>query len=166
MNWVKTFDKWLESAEKALMSLLFFALLGIATTQIVLRNGFDSGLSWGDDVIKVLVLWIGLAGAIYAARRGQHINIDVISRFLPPQGGLLVYRLVFLLTATLCAFAAYHSGLFIEIEREDGMIAFLTVPVWLTEVIIPISFAVIAFRYVLLGLGLVSPGSSDDVGSP
>lgn len=163
MNRAKIFDKWLESAEKAVLSLLFFALLGIATAQIVLRNGFDSGLSWGDDVIQVLVLWIGFAGAIYAARRGQHINIDVISRFLPEQGAQLMYRIVFLLTAILCAFAAYHSWLFIEIEREDGMNAFLTVPVWLTEVIIPIGFAAIAVRYLLLGVGVVSPGSGDDV---
>ena len=142
------------------MTLLFFALLGIATAQIVLRNGFDSGLMWGDDVVQVIVLWIGFAGAIYAARRGQHINIDVISRFLPPQAGLVVYRLVFLITAVLSAFAAYHSWLFVEIEKEDGMMAFLTVPVWLTEVIIPVGFAAISLRYILLGLGVVVPGTN------
>lgn len=147
------------------MTLLFFALLAIATAQIVLRNGFDSGLMWGDDVVQVLVLWIGFAGAVYAARRGQHINIDVISRFLPQHFGILVYRLVFLLTALLCAFAAYHSYLFVEIEYEDGMAAFLNVPVWLTESVIPIGFAAIAVRYLLLGVGLVTPGADESARS-
>ena len=132
------------------MTLLFFSLLLIAALQILLRNLFDSGLLWGDDFIQSVVLWIGFVGAMYASRNGSHINIDVISRFLPASVSAIVYRLVYLLTAIICGFAAYFSAQFVQLEMQDSVMAFLNVPVWAVEIIIPIAFAVVGVRYVLL----------------
>ena len=137
-------------AEKWFMTLLFFALLSVAALQIVLRNLFDSGLMWGDDFIQVIVLWIGFVGATYASRRGKHINIDVITRFLPGKYARLFYRLVYLTTVGLCTTAAWFSWQFVQLEMEDNVMAFLQVPVWLTELIIPVSFFLIALRYMVL----------------
>lgn len=134
------------------MTLLFFSLLFIAALQIVLRNFFDSGLLWGDDFIQSVVLWIGFVGAMYASRNGSHINIDVISRFLPALFRALVYRAVYGLTSAICVAAAYFSWQFIQLEMEDSVNAFLNVPVWLVEIIIPVSFAVVGVRYLLLML--------------
>lgn len=136
--------------EKWIMTLLFFTLLSVAALQIVLRNLFDSGLMWGDDFIQVLVLWIGFAGATYASRKGRHINIDVITRFLPGKYARLLYRIVYFATAGLCTTAAWFSWQFIQLEMEDNVMAFLKVPVWLTEIIIPIGFIIIALRYMVL----------------
>lgn len=143
-------NELLKVAEKWLMTLLFFALLSVSALQIILRNVFDSGLMWGDDFIKVMVLWIGFVGATYAARNGKHINVDVITRFLPGRYAKLIYRLMYLATAALCATAAWFSWQFVQIEMEDNMMAFLNVPVWLTEIIIPIAFALIGLRYLNL----------------
>lgn len=139
-------------AEKGFMTLLFFALLAVSALQIILRNLFESGLMWGDDFIQVSVLWIGFVGATFAARKGRHINIDVISRFLPRKLSKVLYRLVYFMTANLCAVAAYFCWQFVQLEMEDSVMAFLNVPVWATEIIIPIAFAVIALRYFLLFL--------------
>ncbi|MCY7295152.1 TRAP transporter small permease [Alteromonas sp. a30] len=132
------------------MTLLFFSLLFIAALQIVLRNIFDSGLLWGDDFIQSVVLWIGFVGAMYASRNASHINIDVISRFLPAAFSAFVYRAVYGLTSIICAAAAFFSGQFVQLEMEDSVNAFLNVPIWVVEIIIPISFAVIGVRYLLL----------------
>lgn len=146
------------------MTLLFFSLLVTAALQIILRNFFDSGLLWGDDFIQAVVLWIGFVGATYASRNGSHINVDVISRFLPISIGQWVYRSIYLLTAVFCAVAAHFSWQFIQLEMEDGMIAFLNVPVWLTEIVIPLSFIVIALRYVLLMLNPAKAANHNVVG--
>jgi len=66
-------------AEDALLVAMLALMIGVAVTQIVLRNGFDGGLLWGDAFLRVLVLWIGLTGALVASRDRRHINIDVIS---------------------------------------------------------------------------------------
>lgn len=144
--------RFLISTEKLLLTLFFFTMLAVAAIQIIMRNVFGSGLIWGDDLIQVTVLWTGFFAAAFAARRGKHINIDVISRFLPYYLSKAAYRLVYLCTTVLCATAAWFSWQFVQLEMEDSAIAFLDVPVWVTESIIPMAFLVIAWRYLLLAI--------------
>jgi TRAP-type C4-dicarboxylate transport system permease small subunit len=61
-------------------------MISLAFAQIVLRNGFDGGIVWADSLLRIMVLWIALIGAVVASRDQRHINIDLISRFLPPLG--------------------------------------------------------------------------------
>lgn len=143
---------WLHKAEQLFLTLLFFAMLVVAVAQIVLRNFFDSGLLWGDSFIQVVVLWIGFAGAAYATRQGEHINIDIASKFLPQALASPLYRLVNGVALLVCAIAAYHSYRLVLLEKEDPVIAFLNVPTWVCELIIPIVFAVMAWRFLLLAL--------------
>ncbi len=63
--------------EDALLVALLGVLLLLASTQILLRNLFDAGLTWADPLLRVLVLWLGLLGAMIASRSGKHITLDV-----------------------------------------------------------------------------------------
>ena len=58
--------------------MLFTAILGLSTTQIVLRNFFASGLFWADELVRLLVLWLAVAGALAATRDRRHIAIELI----------------------------------------------------------------------------------------
>lgn len=149
---MKPWQKAVLSAEQWFLTLLFFALLGVATAQIVLRNFFDSGLLWGDDFIKISVLWIAMMGAAYATRNSRHINVDVVTRFLPVNKGRWIYRFVYGATSIICGLSSYHTYQFVMLEKEDGMIAFGNIPVWMTELIIPMGFALMAWRFLVLVL--------------
>ena len=59
--------------------IIFLALL-----QILLRNAFGFGFLWAESVLKILVLWIALLGAMVATREDHHIKIDLLERFLSP----------------------------------------------------------------------------------
>ena len=81
-------DRAIDRVETAIVVLFVSAMMVIAFLQIFLRNVFTTGLSWGDMILRNLVLWIGFIGATLATREGKHINIDVISRSLSPLQGL------------------------------------------------------------------------------
>ena len=129
--------------------LLFFLLIAIllACAQILLRNFFDSGIFWADSALRVLVLWIGMIGAMVASRKNKHIRIDILSHYLPHNIRSNLWRVTEMLTAVVCGIVAYYSIEFIKYEYQDGLIAFANVPVWLCETIIPIAFIVMALRY-------------------
>ena len=148
--------KKLSSFRTALLKLEDFILIGmllaailIAVTQIFLRNFFDSGLVWGDVFLRIIVLWIGMFGAMYASRNDEHINIELGIKYLSDTIKPYVQAVVYLFTATICGIVAWYSYQFVLFEYEDGSIAFAKVPVWLTEVIIPIAFANISIRYLI-----------------
>ena len=72
----------LAAIEDGLLVLLLAAMIGLAGTQILLRNVLDTGLGWGDPLLRVTVMWIGLLGAMAASRDDNHITIDLVSRIL------------------------------------------------------------------------------------
>jgi TRAP-type C4-dicarboxylate transport system permease small subunit len=102
--------------------------------------------------VRILVLWVGLAGAMVASRQGNHININIMDRFLPERAKVVVNFVVEVFTAFICAVVAYYSLQFVQMEFADGGIAFAKVPAWLCEAVIPFAFLVIAIRYVLLSI--------------
>ena len=77
---MRTWAKRLHRAEDALLVLLLSAMIALASTQILLRNLFDSGFVWIDPLLRVLVLWLGLIGATVATRNNRHIRIDLLSK--------------------------------------------------------------------------------------
>ncbi len=141
--------KVVRTAEDALLVILLLVMICLAVLQIFLRNFFDSGIVWGDALVRVLVLWIGLTGAMAASRNDNHIKIDVVSRYLPPSLQPFSRLATCLFTTGITGLMAWHSARFVLMEKADGMIAFAGVPAWICEAAIPAAFAIICLRYLL-----------------
>ena len=149
--------------EDSLLVGFLLLMIGLAVGQIVFRNILDGGFVWGDALVRQLVLWLCLIGAMVGSRQGKHINIDLITRYLPEKAKRACTGLVELCAAGVCWMVLYHSVRFIKLEYEDGFYAFGRVPTWVCELIIPIGFAVIGLRYLLLSIKdihqTIRPGS-------
>ena len=139
----------LQKIEDGILIGLLLLMIFVAVLQIFLRNLFDSGILWGDPLVRTLVLWIGLIGAMVASRNNHHISIDVISRYLPDHIKKLANIIISIFTSLVCAVMAYYSLVFVIMEKNDGVFAFAAIPAWVCESIIPVSFAIISFRYIL-----------------
>lgn len=121
----------------------------LAAFQIVSRNLFSFGLLWGEPLLRVLVLWLALLGAMAATRDGNHIKIDVLPRFLPRRVNHYVRRVTDLFSALVCALLAWHAARFVHAEWQDGLEMFAGIPSWAFELIIPFGFGIMALRFLL-----------------
>jgi TRAP-type C4-dicarboxylate transport system permease small subunit len=139
----------LHKIEDALLVSLLLTMIGLVVFQIVLRNGFDAGIVWADPLVRVLVLWLGLIGAMVASRSDNHISIDIVSKYLPRGLQRCTRLLIDLFTTFICALMTWHSARFVLMEKADGMQAFFSVPVWICELVIPAAFGIITIRYAL-----------------
>lgn len=137
-------------AEDALLVLVFLALVVLAGLQILLRNVFDSGLSWIDPVLRILVLWVGMLGAVAASREDRHINIDVLSRFIPPPLLPWSKRIVAVGSAAVCGLLAWHTFRFVRDEYAYSEIEVAGIPVWLWQSVLPLGFALMTWRFAIL----------------
>ncbi|RMH22762.1 MAG: TRAP transporter small permease subunit, partial [Gammaproteobacteria bacterium] len=72
----------LHHLEDALIALLLLGMLGLAITQIIMRELLHSGLPWIDPLLRIAVLWLGLLGALLATRLDRHIEINLISHWV------------------------------------------------------------------------------------
>lgn len=136
--------------EEALLGLLLGAMIVLASLQIVLRGVFGTGIVWADPMLRALVLWVGLLGAVAASGDGRHISVDVLSRVLPERARAAVGVVTSLFTSAVSALLAWHGARFAASELRFESVAFSGIPSWLLESVIPFAFAVIALRYLRL----------------
>ncbi len=142
-------DEIIDRVEQILLVILLSSMILIAFLQIVLRNVFSTGLAWGDPLVRNLVLWVGFIGAALATREGKHINIDVVSRWMPPLGKGLVEFVTQLFSFFICCLLTFAALKFIKNEAQMGNITFLGIPAWIPQVIIPTVFGLMALRFGL-----------------
>lgn len=135
--------------EESLLVIILLTTIIFAVSQIFLRNFFHAGIPWGDSLVRILVLWLGLIGAMIASRNHRHIKIDLLSRHLSAVNQLKLRRFTDIISASVCFIVAWYAFKFVHMEYQDGMHAFETVPVWLTEAIIPLGFLVMSLRFFL-----------------
>lgn len=143
---------YLRKAEELILALLLAVMILLSTAQILLRNLFDSGIPWADPLLRLLVLWVGMLGAMLATHYDKHIRIDLVTRFIPPQYHRLSGSVTALASAVVCALLTYHSAHFVHFEWQDGSEAFIGVPAWMAESILPFGFGVMSIRFAILAL--------------
>jgi len=138
--------------EDALLVLILAAMVGLAATQIVLRNLFDGAILWADPMLRVGVLWVGMIGAMVATRSDKQISVDAVSRFLPARWKARVRIITDLFTAVVSAVVAWSALRLVLDDRAAGGTAVAFVQVWVCEAILPLAFGVIALRYLLFAI--------------
>lgn len=147
MKWWDRWDSVIGRAEQALVTVLLSSMILVAFCQIILRNALGTGLSWGDPLVRNLVVWVGFLGAAMATREGKHIGMEVLSRYVPGSGRVLVRAVVHLFSAFVCTLLGLAALRFLANEAKMGQRTFLDIPAWAPEVIIPATFALMALRF-------------------
>jgi len=144
----------LHRLEDALLTLLVAALVLIAGGQILLRSGFNSGVDWTEPLLRSLVLWVAMFGAMIAAREDKHLGVDAIPRMLRGLPRIAVRLLAQGFAAAICALLAWYSVGLVMLERESQTIAFAQVPIWVTQLAMPLGFGVMTIRFALRAVGI------------
>lgn len=145
---------WLQRIETYLLAALVILLVILAGAQIILRDFFDTGISWVDPLMRSLVLWTGMLGALAAVRDDKHIALDVLQRYVSPTAQRIARIVTLGVTAVLCAAMALYSYRLVAIDwaeavQSDPAGAASAVPAWVPESILPIAFGLMALRFAL-----------------
>lgn len=141
------------AVETALLVVLLIGMIGLSTAQIVLRNLFEFGFYWSDEVLRTLVLWIALAGAVAASRADKHISISLIDTLVGPRLKEAVRAITHGFSAAICGLLTWFSLDFALTTREFGDVVLGGVPAWWLQLVLPLGFGLICYRYLLFGLG-------------
>jgi len=105
--------------------------------------------------LRILLLWTAMFGAVAASRENRQIAIDVLSRFLPGRWKNLAMTLVQFFTAAVSGLIAWHSYRFVNDSRMFEDLLMGDWPAWVFQSVIPLGFAMIAYRYLVFGLASV-----------
>jgi len=142
---------WLRRFENGLLALLVLILVGLASAQIVLRDFFQTGIAWADPLMRDLVLWTGMLGALAAVRDDRHIALDLADRFLAPHARRIARRVTLGFTSVLCAAMCWYSCklVYLDFAGATATNGMRIVPAWVPEAILPVGFGLMALRFAL-----------------
>lgn len=147
MNSLQKLDQLLRRLENAALTILLGGMILLAVSQIALRNFADTGFQWADPLLRILVLWLGLVGAVAATRDGRHINIDILSKYASGRWKAAAHVLTDSFSAVICALVGWFSFDFVVGEAGFGLTGAGNVPIWVYQSIIPAAFVLIAIRF-------------------
>ncbi len=137
--------------EDGILTLILVGMVFLAFLQIVLRNVFGIGLIWIEPLVRQMLLWVALAGAMVATRNHNHITIDAISRFLPQGRVRFASNLLCdTFAAVVCSLLTYSTFLVFYREFQDPLLGDILpgLPHWASLLTLPVAFGVMTLRFV------------------
>ena len=156
--------RWLDNALARLEGLfivIFLSLMVILTfIQVCLRalyththlqwaNTFMGHLDWSEPFVRLLVLWLTFLGASLVTGENKHIKIDLFSTLLPPKWLPVRELILSVVCIIISAIMLKVCTDYVAMEMEFGGSIFLCLPNWIGQLILPVGFALILFRFSL-----------------
>lgn len=142
--------------ENSALVVLLGTMIVLAASQIMLRNFFDTGFVWADEFLRLCLLWTAMFGAVAASRDNKQISIDVLSRFLKGRWNAVASLLVQVFTSGITAIIAWHSFRFVRDSRQFEDVLLGDWPAWIFQLVLPLAFTLIAYRYLLFAIASAS----------
>jgi tripartite ATP-independent transporter DctM subunit len=152
----------LARAEDAIASFALLVMVVLPLAEIVSRRVFGRGIPGSGPVVQHLTLWVGFLGAAIAARDGKLLALAT---------GTFIPRGAWRRAADLFA-AAFGAGSAVVlawggwqmamIERDAGTEIGAGIQAWVAQLVLPVSFALIAARIVWRpGFNALNPSAED-----
>jgi C4-dicarboxylate transporter, DctQ subunit len=152
MRVLKFIDRWLDTFSGWIMIALLGVMILMAFGQVVLRNLFHTSIEWGDIFLRHLVLWVGFLGAVIATGQRRHLRIEFISKTVPPKVRKIFFILTNIFAAVISYFLMLAAWSFVQLEIDSKEMLMVNIPRWYFISIIPVGYALIAFRFAVHSL--------------
>jgi C4-dicarboxylate transporter, DctQ subunit len=153
MKIIKKIITILETIEKWLLVFFLSVIILFSFLQVILREVFETGIIWGDIVLRHLVLWIGFLGACIAVDHNKHFAIDVIRKFIPDNLKIAVDIIINIFVLVVLYFLCGAALAFFKDDFSFGSTLFTIKNVqvasyWFNS-IIPLGFILLFLHYLL-----------------
>ena len=143
---------FLDHAEEAFMAIALAFMTILTFIQVVLRE-FGTGWVWSLEATTYAFAWMVLIGMSYGVRTQAHIAIDLVSNMLRPAARRIMALGAVLLCLAYCGFMFYGGIMFVDGLMTLGNNARdIPLPRWLLTAIMPVAFALLAFRFVQVAI--------------
>lgn len=153
--------------EDAIGSLALLVMVVLPLAEIVSRRVFARGIPGSGPIVQHLTLWVGFLGAAIAARDGKLLALATgtfIPRGTPRRSADVLAAGFGAMAASLLAWGGWQMTM---IEREAGTNIGAGIQAWVAQIVLPITFALIAIRLVWRpGFNSLSPATHVDTHEP
>lgn len=139
-----------------LMVACLAAMVAMVFGNVVLRYGFNSGITVSEELSRWLFVWMTFLGSFVAVRRHRHLGTNALIRRLPVAGRKACFALSRLLMIAACVLVAHGGWRQVLLNRETrSAVMEASLAIFYTSVVL---FAVLAAVVLLMELVQLARG--------
>jgi TRAP-type C4-dicarboxylate transport system permease small subunit len=133
-------EKLVDSGIPIICGALLMGICAVTFLQIVLRNIFNSGLPWYDDVAQFFMSWLVLFSSIWLTKNNQHLNTGLkLHQKLNKRQTCLIDGILELMIAITAAVVAYQSAVFAFLAMDIGAVALPWLKMGCVYIVLPLA---------------------------
>jgi TRAP-type C4-dicarboxylate transport system permease small subunit len=151
--------EFLDKALKALVTGCMALMVVVVTWQVVSRYALGDPSQWTEEVARMLLIWVGLLGGVYAYREKAHLGLDLLYQKVGDAGK----RRLDIITDVSCGLFALMvlvigGGSLVQLTWElRQTTAALGIPMAWVYAVLPLSGLLIVY-YSIASLLMNKPG--------
>lgn len=123
----KNFKKRFEGAINIVMAVMMATMAIFVFLNVILRYGFNSGISGTEDVSRLMFVWVSFLGAVAAMSKRGHLSVDMVLRRLsgrPKRVVGLLGRLLMLAALVIMFIGCWQQMVLNNDTLSTGSIAY------------------------------------------
>ena len=159
---MKRFSDALARVEDTIAGVLLAIVLVIVTYELTVRGLFGRSNLWTDELSRVILIAMVYFAAISVTRDGNHVRVELLVDMAPPGWRAVLAKVSDLLCLVFALFATWYGVVYVRESIRLGISfvhSYLPFPVWVAQLVVPVSFAFISLRLLLRLLGLTAPAN-------
>ncbi len=126
-----------DNLEEGALCLLLSLMVVITFVTVVTRYVFDLPLSYIDQLVPNLFVWVTFLGASAAVKRRAHLGLSALYDLFPERARRAVDGAVLLVTSAFFVVTAWYGARVVALEIENRMMASLGYPSWVIGLAVP-----------------------------
>lgn len=140
-----------DSTENWFLVLGLFSMAIITLINVVLRYLFGIAVSWSEEVVRYLMIWVTFIGMDVGVRDSKHLGVDFFVRLCGDRGEMVFRAISDVIGLGFAAAMAYLGvRLTITLFQTQQLSPALQVPMGIFYLVVPIGGVLSAIRYTLV----------------
>ncbi len=140
--------KTLDKVEEVFIGTAILSTTIILFVNVVLRYVFSTSMSWAEELIKYIMIWIAFIGASVCVRVGAHVSIDFFLGYLSKRLKNVLFSVVYIIAICFTISMAYYGIKVIQFTIQTGQVSpALQIPMWIPYLAIPLGFSLMTLRF-------------------
>lgn len=146
-----TLEKYILRIINFIIVFCLASMMLMVFVNVVLRYGFNSGITFSEDVSRLFFVWLTFLGAIAAMKDGTHIRVDSLVEKMPrwgKQASELVGNALILFVCWLLFQGGWQQTV-INIDTVSPVTGWPMAVLYVTSVVASIGIALYAFKNII-----------------
>jgi TRAP-type C4-dicarboxylate transport system permease small subunit len=141
--------KLVDSGVPIICGILLVLIVTLTFIQIVLRDCFNVGLPWYDDVSQYFMMWIVLFSTIWLTKNNQHLNTGLkLQQKFNKSLVFLIESILSLMIAGIAGVVSYQSAIFAWESLSIDSIALPWLKMGYVFVMLPVAMLSVTYYYL------------------